>query len=222
MKLDQRQYAQALARRRNAAGLELTTAFQTRTAIGGPFAGTDSAARRRSSSLSRRNKATAHQPGGAAFKEEQHPRDVTGKFIEKGDTGGEVKAAQGLLGVKQDGRFGKATVKAVRRYQRENGLQVDGVIGQQTAASLLGNGNADSISPGALRPGQYRRLVKTSSTRSSSSSSSSNDEVSSKKPIASPAEDSLSPERTKKLAKAGWDYHSGKWWPPGHPKNKKD
>lgn len=166
MKLDQQRYAEALARQRAEAGLpadlSLTTAFQTRTAIGGPFAGTDSAARRRSSALHRKDTktATAHQPGGAAYDESKHPRDATGKFIEKGDSGAEVKAAQDLLGIKTDGEFGKSTVQAVRKYQRENGLQVDGVIGQQTAASLLGNSNADSITPGALRPGQYRRLVK--------------------------------------------------------------
>lgn len=162
MELDQRAYGEALKRQRAAAGLELTTAFQTRTAIGGPFAGTGSGALKRSQGLKRKDtaKATAHQPGGSAFQENQHPRDPTGKFIEKGDSGAEVKAAQDLLGIKTDGKFGRSTVKSVREFQRKNGLQVDGVIGQQTAAALLGNSKASSITPGALRPGQYQRLIK--------------------------------------------------------------
>jgi peptidoglycan hydrolase-like protein with peptidoglycan-binding domain len=40
------------------------------------------------------------------------------------------------LGV-PDGSFGKLTDKAVRRYQEENGLTVDGIVGPQTWAKLF-------------------------------------------------------------------------------------
>ena len=103
-----------------------------------------------------RQNTTVHAPG--AFQENDHPRSPTGEFIEKGDSGPLVDTIQGALGVKSSGDYDMATIRAVRRFQRQNDLQVDGVIGQQTAAALLGNDKADSIDVGAIRPGQLRRL----------------------------------------------------------------
>lgn len=47
-----------------------------------------------------------------------------------------------------DGIFGTQTQSAVRRYQADNGLTVDGIAGQQTLASLgiSSNGNQSSFS----------------------------------------------------------------------------
>jgi len=48
-----------------------------------------------------------------------------------------VKRAQRLLGIgKPDGRFGGGTARAVRKFQKSHGLDVDGDIGRETWAAL--------------------------------------------------------------------------------------
>lgn len=76
--------------------------------------------------------------------------------IRKGSTGNSVKAAQCKLNAKGakldvDGKFGPATDKAVRNFQKSAGLQVDGVVGPKTWAALNGkpSGGADSSKPSA-------------------------------------------------------------------------
>ena len=62
----------------------------------------------------------------------------------KANTRGEqVKSLQRLLvgfgfDLKVDGIFGMATDRAVRTFQRKNGLSVDGVVGKNTWSKLLG------------------------------------------------------------------------------------
>ena len=68
------------------------------------------------------------------------------KVLKKGAKGNEVKALQALLigygyncgdkGV--DGSFGAATDKAVRAYQKDKKLEVDGSCGPKTWNKLLG------------------------------------------------------------------------------------
>jgi len=50
--------------------------------------------------------------------------------------GGGVRALQVALGLSPDGDFGPATEKALRRWQRERSLPVDGAAGPQTLAAL--------------------------------------------------------------------------------------
>lgn len=52
------------------------------------------------------------------------------------DRGEAVKKLQMLLGIKADGIFKAQTEQAVRRYQKEHGLIVDGVVGPKTWTSL--------------------------------------------------------------------------------------
>lgn len=49
-----------------------------------------------------------------------------------------TKLVQRLLGLKQDGLAGKDTDSAIRKFQKENGLMVDGAVGLQTWKVLLG------------------------------------------------------------------------------------
>lgn len=68
------------------------------------------------------------------------------RTLRKGDEGDDVKALQILLigygyscgGYGVDGDFGRATEDAVRRYQRDNDLAMDGIVGPKTWAKLLG------------------------------------------------------------------------------------
>lgn len=62
--------------------------------------------------------------------------------LSKGSNGENVKLLQTLLNahgakLKVDGDFGKLTEAAVRAFQKANGLQVDGIAGPLTHASLL-------------------------------------------------------------------------------------
>jgi peptidoglycan hydrolase-like protein with peptidoglycan-binding domain len=50
-----------------------------------------------------------------------------------------VEYLQQLLGIPIDGKFGPATEAAVRKFQTERKLQVDGIVGNQTWAALRGN-----------------------------------------------------------------------------------
>lgn len=52
------------------------------------------------------------------------------------DRGDNVKALQTKLGIVADGIFGKDTENAVKRFQRDNGLAVDGIAGVATCAQL--------------------------------------------------------------------------------------
>ena len=66
--------------------------------------------------------------------------------LKQGDKGELVRGAQFLLNGRgcsvgiwgADGDFGPATLAAVKAWQRRNALEVDGIIGPQTWAALLG------------------------------------------------------------------------------------
>lgn len=68
----------------------------------------------------------------------------TMKTLRVGNTGTQVKVLQWLLNQtdytsgKVDGIFGTKTLAAVRKYQEANGLTVDGIVGKNTWAKLLG------------------------------------------------------------------------------------
>lgn len=56
--------------------------------------------------------------------------------LQSGSSGGAVKALQSALGLKATGRFTPAVARAVKAFQRKNGLTVDGIVGPQTASAL--------------------------------------------------------------------------------------
>ncbi len=58
-------------------------------------------------------------------------------LLSVGSTGNEVKELQRKLNVTPvDGIFGPITYEAVIKFQSENGLRVDGIVGPLTAAKL--------------------------------------------------------------------------------------
>jgi hypothetical protein len=79
--------------------------------------------------------------------------------LSPGASGDAVSALQGALGVKQTGRFTATTARAVRSFQRRNGLTVDGIVGPQTAAALglpsstqVSAGDTDATAAGTSAP----------------------------------------------------------------------
>ncbi len=65
--------------------------------------------------------------------------------VNQGDTGPEVSAVQKLLkdkfgyNIAVDGNFGPATANAVKDFQSDNGLDVDGIVGPDTWKELISN-----------------------------------------------------------------------------------
>ena len=57
-------------------------------------------------------------------------------LLKEGSKGQEVVELQQALGIDADGHFGAQTRAAVEKYQRENGLMVDGIVGPQTLATI--------------------------------------------------------------------------------------
>jgi len=64
--------------------------------------------------------------------------------IQRGDQGAEVEVIQrqlqglGLLNGRADGDFGSGTERAVKAFQKERGLEPDGIVGEETYRSLVG------------------------------------------------------------------------------------
>ena len=52
--------------------------------------------------------------------------------LKRGSKGEKVVILQQFLGLKQDGDFGPVTEKAVKKWQQENGLLPDGIVGPNT------------------------------------------------------------------------------------------
>lgn len=79
---------------------------------------------------------------------------VTNQVLKRGASGSSVKELQNLLNqnganLDVDGNFGPATQSAVVNYQRNNGLTVDGMVGNETMGALTGGGASGSTAPAA-------------------------------------------------------------------------
>lgn len=72
--------------------------------------------------------APAPAPAPAAESAPAYP----GQPLQVGSNGPAVVLVQNKVGAKPDGRFGPATARSVRRYQKTNGLYVDGIVGPKT------------------------------------------------------------------------------------------
>lgn len=58
------------------------------------------------------------------------------RTLRRGDRGRDVRVLQRLVGMRSSGDFGPRTLRAVRRFQREAGLQGDGLVGPTTRGEL--------------------------------------------------------------------------------------
>ena len=80
--------------------------------------------------------------------------------LKVGSTGDDVKKLQETLiekgydvgGTKADGVFGKNTLAAVKKYQQDNGLAVDGIAGEKTLGSLYAPADNAADAPAADVP----------------------------------------------------------------------
>src|SRR3990167_2026152 len=93
---------------------------------------------------------TNPQTGGASgyAVSQSTPVNISGNLM-RGSKGEEVKRLQEALNasgigvnLKVDGEFGPATEAAVRAYQSSKNIKSDGIVGQQTIATLSGTPNA--------------------------------------------------------------------------------
>ena len=62
--------------------------------------------------------------------------NVTHRTLKMGMRGTDVSKMQRALGIHADGDFGTGTAKAVKRWQAQNGLTADGIVGRQTLLRL--------------------------------------------------------------------------------------
>lgn len=58
-------------------------------------------------------------------------------FLKKGDRGNDVKTLQHYLHLHEDGIFGSITEEAVKIFQQQKGLKVDGIVGMATWTALV-------------------------------------------------------------------------------------
>jgi hypothetical protein len=60
----------------------------------------------------------------------------TGRVLKVGRSGEAVKALQRFLRIEDDGKFGPATKAAVVKFQKDNGLKPDGIVGKNTVGAI--------------------------------------------------------------------------------------
>ncbi len=56
--------------------------------------------------------------------------------LKRGSRGAMVEALQQTLAIETDGTFGPQTARAVRHYQEDRGLAIDGIVGPETSGAL--------------------------------------------------------------------------------------
>ena len=107
--------------------------------------------------------------GALAAKETVAPTTDADRKLSLGMTGSDVKSVQtklialGYLTGKADGTYGKKTEEAVRNFQKRNGLDADGICGENTVTVLFGNNPIDagsSITPSPIAETAPVRVIR--------------------------------------------------------------
>lgn len=80
-----------------------------------------------------------------------------------GASGSAVKKLQNVLNshgyqLEEDGIFGKKTKAAVRDYQKKNSLKIDGIVGDETWGSLLGQSGVMNAAAQEMAMGQFQQM----------------------------------------------------------------
>ena len=94
----------------------------------------------------------------------QEPTTKTYTTLKKGDSGEDVVMLQralaelGLLASAADGIYGTGTMTAVRNFQTQNGLDVDGIAGSQTQELLFSMVDIEPIVEATAAPGEILPL----------------------------------------------------------------
>lgn len=94
----------------------------------------------------------------------EQPQAVSYKTLRKGDQGTEVVAMQlalvelGYLTGASDGNFGTGTQTAVKNFQKDNGLDADGIAGKMTLEKLFGLSSVTPIPKATVAPGDILDL----------------------------------------------------------------
>lgn len=73
-------------------------------------------------------------------------------ILKEGSRGQEVRELQQALGITVDGDFGPGTKKAVMKFQRDNELIIDGVVGPQTLAAIREQSATTDVSEKVYSP----------------------------------------------------------------------
>jgi peptidoglycan hydrolase-like protein with peptidoglycan-binding domain len=85
------------------------------------------------------------------------PNSLTNAFslrpIKLGENSERVKDVQKILKLTPDGNYGKESYNAVKAFQRENGLKIDGIVGVQTYGALL------QAKKGITDPEELQKLI---------------------------------------------------------------
>lgn len=99
--------------------------------------------------------------GSGSYDERKHPRGRGGSWtIKSGASGEDVRTIQRNVGAKADGSFGERTKQKVMDFQRKHGLQVDGIVGHQTATALAGHFDAARAAKvGGLKDSDRQKLA---------------------------------------------------------------
>jgi peptidoglycan hydrolase-like protein with peptidoglycan-binding domain len=100
-----------------------------------------------------------------AFDSSKHARGAAGsgqggRFIASGSNNSstDVQHVQRAVGAKTTGKFDYSTRAAVRSFQQQHGLTVDGKVGHQTAAAIAGDRNASKVKTGSLTNHDVQRI----------------------------------------------------------------